>query len=160
MPITIRNIKKEDNPIIAELIRKIFIEFKIDKPGTVYTDPSTDALYELFQTKGAEYWLAEEDGKLLGGCGIYPTDGLPEGCVELVKFYLSADTRGKGLGRKLMEQSIESARNMGYKQVYLESFPELATAVGMYEKAGFKKLEGPMGNSGHYACTIWMILDL
>jgi putative acetyltransferase len=160
MSVTIRNIKKDDNPIIAELIRKIFREFKIDKPGTVYTDPSTDALYELFQTKGAEYWLAEEDGKLLGGCGIYPTDGLPEGCVELVKFYLSADTRGKGLGRKLMEQSIESARNMGYKQVYLESFPELATAVGMYEKAGFKKLEGPMGNSGHYACTIWMILDL
>ncbi|MFN0256972.1 GNAT family N-acetyltransferase [Pedobacter ureilyticus] len=160
MSVTIRNIKKDDNPIIAELIRKIFREFKIDKPGTVYTDPSTDALYELFQIKGAEYWLAEEDGKLLGGCGIYPTDGLPEGCVELVKFYLSADTRGKGLGRRLMEQSIESARNMGYKQVYLESFPELATAVGMYEKAGFRKLDGPMGNSGHYACTVWMILDL
>ena len=160
MSVTIRNIKKDDNPIIAELIRKIFREFKIDRPGTVYTDPSTDALYELFQANGAEYWLAEEDGVLLGGCGIYPTDGLPEGCVELVKFYLSAETRGKGLGRKLMEKSIASARNMGYKQVYLESFPELATAVGMYEKAGFRKLEGPMGNSGHYACTVWMILDL
>lgn len=160
MPVTIRKIKKDDNPIIAELIRKIFREFKIDRPGTVYTDPSTDALYELFQTNGAEYWLAEEDGILLGGCGIYPTDGLPDGCVELVKFYLSAETRGKGLGRELMEQSIASARNMGYKQMYLESLPELATAVGMYEKAGFRKLEEPMGNSGHYACTVWMILDL
>ncbi|MGV2482008.1 UNVERIFIED_CONTAM: GNAT family N-acetyltransferase, partial [Salmonella enterica subsp. enterica serovar Weltevreden] len=69
MPLTIRNIRKDDNPVIAELIRKIFREFKIDRPGTVYTDPTTDALYESFQTKGAEYWLAEENGKLLGGCG-------------------------------------------------------------------------------------------
>ncbi|SOD11447.1 GNAT family N-acetyltransferase [Pedobacter xixiisoli] len=160
MATTIRNINKEDNPLIAELIRKVFVEFKIDKPGTVYTDPTTDALYELFDTNGATYWLAEEDAHLLGGCGIYPTDGLPAGCVELVKFYLSANARGKGLGRKLMEQSIASARSMGYKQVYLESFPELATAVGMYEKAGFRKLEQPMGNSGHYACTLWMLLDL
>lgn len=160
MPLTIRNIRKDDNPVIAELIRKIFREFKIDRPGTVYTDPTTDALYELFQTKGAEYWLAEENGKLLGGCGIYPTEGLPAGCVELVKFYLSTEARGKGLGKKLMEQSIASARKLGYTKVYLESFPELSTAVGMYEKAGFKKLDVPMGNSGHYACTLWMILDL
>lgn len=160
MSTAIRNIRKEDNPIIAALIREIFREFKIDKPGTVYTDPSTDALYELFQTNGAEYFLAEGEGELLGGCGIFPTEGLPVGCVELVKFYLSTAARGKGLGRKLMEQAIASARNMGYKQVYLESFPELSTAVGMYEKAGFRKLTKPMGNSGHYACTLWMLLDL
>lgn len=160
MPLTIRNIRKDDNPIIAELIREVFREFKIDRPGTVYTDPTTDNLYELFQTEGSEYWLAEEDGQLLGGCGIYPTEGLPNGCVELVKFYLSNEARGKGLGRKLMEQSIASARKHGYTQVYLESFPELSTAVGMYEKAGFKKLAAPMGNSGHYACTLWMALQL
>ncbi|WP_113635740.1 GNAT family N-acetyltransferase [Nubsella zeaxanthinifaciens] len=160
MAITIRNLTKADNPVIAELIREVFREFKIDKPGTVYTDPTTDALYELFDVEGAIYWLAEEDGELLGGCGIYPTEGLPKGCVELVKFYLSSKARGKGLGKLLMEKSIESAKTMGYTSVYLESFPELSTAVGMYEKAGFKKLDQPMGCSGHYACTLWMVLNL
>lgn len=160
MPIALRKIEKEDNPVLAALIKEIFVEFKIDKPGTVYTDPTTDSLYEVFQHPGSDYWLVEEDGVLLGGCGIYPTYGLPEGCVELVKFYLSAASRGKGIGKLLMQKAIESAQHFGYNEVYLESFPELGRAVSMYEKAGFKMLSAPLGNSGHYACTIWMLLVL
>jgi len=160
MPVIFRKIEAADNEKLASLIRQVFREFKIDQPGTVYTDPTTDILYEVFKQEGSDYWLAEEDGVLLGGCGIYPTDGLPEGCVELVKFYLSADARGKGIGKMLLQKSIESAQHFGYNEIYLESFPELATAVGMYEKAGFKMLSAPMGNSGHYACTIWMLLVL
>ncbi|RIJ37040.1 GNAT family N-acetyltransferase [Pontibacter oryzae] len=160
MPLTIRPIQLTDNEPLADLIRTVFREFKIDKPGTVYTDPTTDALYQLFRQPGSTYFVAEEDGVLLGGCGVYPTEGLPEGCAELVKFYLATDARGKGIGNKLMQQSIEAARALGYKQLYLESFPELAKAVSMYEKAGFKPLPHALGNSGHYACNIWMIKQL
>ena len=160
MAIKIRKIEQSDSKDLATLIRVIFREFKIDKPGTVYTDPTTDHLYEVFKQEGSDYWLAEEDGVILGGCGIYPTDGLPDGCVELVKFYLSADARGKGIGKILMQKSIESAQHYGYNEVYLESFPELSTAIGMYEKAGFKKLDHALGNSGHFACNIWMLLVL
>jgi len=160
MSISFRKIEQQDNHELAELIRVVFREFKIDKPGTVYTDPTTDHLAEVFEKDGSVYWLAEEDGILLGGCGIYPTDGLPEGCVELVKFYLSAEARGKGIGKALMQKSIESAQHYGYNEVYLESFPELSTAIGMYEKAGFRKLEAPLGNSGHFACNLWMLLVL
>jgi len=160
MAIKIRKIEESDNKELATLIRVIFREFKIDKPGTVYTDPTTDHLYDVFKQEGSDYWLAEEDGVILGGCGIYPTAGLPDGCVELVKFYLSADARGKGIGKILMQKSIESAQHYGYNEVYLESFPELSTAIGMYEKAGFKKLDHALGNSGHFACNIWMLLVL
>src|SRR5687768_14174970 len=110
----IRPIEKKDNPLLAELIRKVFREFKVDKPGTVYTDPTTDTLYEVFQHHGAKYNIAEEDGKLLGGCGIYPTQGLPTGCAELVKFFLASESRGKGLGKHLMELAFEEARKLGY----------------------------------------------
>lgn len=160
MPLTIRPIQPTDNAPLATLIRQVFREFKIDKPGTVYTDPTTDALYELFQNPASAYFVAEEGGVLVGGCGVYPTDGLPEGCAELVKFYLAAEARGKGIGYKLMQQSIKAAKELGYKQLYLESFPELAKAVSMYEKAGFTPLPHALGNSGHYACTIWMLKEL
>jgi putative acetyltransferase len=157
----IRSIRKTDNAILAEVIRAVFREFGIDKPGTVYTDPTTDHLYELFQTPGSVYFVTEDEtGNITGGCGIYPTPGLPEGCAELVKFYLSATARGKGTGKALMQQSIDSAIKMGYNQLYLESLPELEKAVGMYEKAGFRKTDKPMGNSGHYACTLWMVKEL
>ena len=160
MPVQLRPVVFTDNQPLASHIRQVFREFRIDMPGTVYTDPTTDHLFELFQTPGSVYWVAEEDGTLLGGCGIFPTSGLPEGCVELVKFYVSAAARGKGIGKLLMNQSIASARNMGYKSMYLESFPELHTAIHMYEREGFKRIDHPLGNSGHYACNVWMLKDL
>jgi hypothetical protein len=46
--ITFREIRKTDNKELAELIRNVFREFKIDRPGTVYFDPTTDNLYDLF----------------------------------------------------------------------------------------------------------------
>jgi putative acetyltransferase len=160
MSVTIRNIQENDNMEIAELIRTVFREFKIDRPGTVYFDPTTDNLYSLFQKPGSIYWIAEEDGKIIGGCGIYSTPGLPDGCAELVKLYLSSAQRGKGMGRKLLEKSIEAAKNLGYKQLYLESLPELDKAIGLYEKAGFRFIPFSMGNSGHFGCNIWMLKDL
>jgi putative acetyltransferase len=158
--LTIRQIEEKDNSEIASLIRKVFREFKIDRPGTVYFDPTTDDLYRLFQTPGSVYWIALYDGIIIGGCGIFPTPALPQGCAELVKFYLASEYRGKGIGRMLMYKSIDSAREMGYRQIYLESMPELGKAISMYEKTGFRSINSPMGNSGHFGCDIWMLLDL
>src|SRR5664280_2759112 len=133
MNLIFRPIEEKDNKEIATLIRGVFVEFNIHKPGTVYFDPTTDNLFELFRAPGSEYWIAEENGIILGGCGVYPTPGLPEGCAELVKFYLSATERGRGIGRNLMEKAFESAKRHGYRQLYLESLPELNRAISMYE---------------------------
>jgi putative acetyltransferase len=160
MSIVFRPIEEKDNTEIAELIRKVFREFKIDKPGTVYFDPTTDNLFKLFRTQGSHYWIAEEEEVIIGGCGLFPTPGLPEKCAELVKLYLSASYRGKGTGWKLMEKTFEKARELGYKQLYLESLPELGKAISIYEKAGFTRICKPMGNSGHFGCDIWMVKDL
>jgi putative acetyltransferase len=158
--ITLRTIEERDNNEIAGLIRTVFREFKIDRPGTVYFDPTTDDLYTLFKKPNSIYWIAESDGKIIGGCGIYATPSLPEGCAELVKLYLDSAQRGKGIGKLLIERSFESARYFGYNKLYLESMPELGRAISLYEKTGFKFIPGPMGNSGHFGCNIWMLKDL
>jgi putative acetyltransferase len=160
MDLVFRHIEKSDNKAIAELIRAVFREFKIDRPGTVYFDPTTDDLFTLFSRPGSEYWIAEEKGVIIGGCGVYSTPGLPEGCAELVKLYLYATQRGKGVGWRLMEKTFESARKLGYRQLYLESLPELSKALSLYERAGFKYIPGPLGCSGHFGCNIWMLKDL
>ena len=160
LSITFRTIEERDNIELAALIRRVFREFKIDKPGTVYFDPTTDELYRLFQKEGSVYWLAEEDGKIIGGCGIFPTPSLPDRCAELVKFYLDPDQRGKGIGRTLLEICFDSARKFGYRQIYLESMPELEKAISIYEKAGFRFIPGSLGNSGHFGCNIWMLKNL
>lgn len=158
--VTYRNIEEKDNKELADLIRSVFIEFKIDRPGTVFFDPTTDNLFKLFRSEGSVYWIAEVDETIAGGCGIYPTPFLPGGCAELVKFYLLPRWRGKGIGRNLMEKCFESAIHLGYKQLYLESLPELSKAVSMYLKSGFRHIPHALGNSGHFGCNIWMLKDL
>ena len=161
MAIHIRPIQQGDNRALAETIKGVFHEFDATKEGTVYSDPTTNHLYELFQEKeNAECWVAEEKGNILGCCGVYPTEGLPAGCAEIVKFYLSANARGKGVGKQLMEKSEASAIQFGYTQLYIESLPEFDKAVRIYEQQGYKKIDAPMGNSGHPGCTIWMVKDL
>jgi putative acetyltransferase len=59
-----------------------------------------------------------------------------------------------------MEKCIDSARSLGYRQLYLESLPHFSKAVDIYEKLGFRTLAEPLGNSGHPSCNIWMLLDL
>jgi len=159
--IIIRHIEPKDNVAMANVIRRSLEEFGANRPGTVYYDDSTDHLFELFQSEPlSEYFIAEKDGVLLGGAGIYPTDALPEGTCELVKMYLTPSARGLGLGRTMIAKCLEAAKNKGFTAIYLETMPELKKAVSVYEKFGFSYLDGPMGNSGHNGCDIWMIRKL
>ena len=155
--ISLRTIQPEDNQAMANIIRTSLAEFGVDKPGTVYYDDTTDHLYELFQKENAIYYVAEYEAALIGGAGIYPSDGLPADVCELVKMYLKKDARGLGLGKELIERCIDFAKSTGYKKVYLETFPELEKAVSVYQKFGFTYLEGPMGNTGHFGCDVWMV---
>jgi len=156
----IRKVSERDSVQLASMIRTVFVEHNAPKSGTVYSDPTTDDLFALFKRESAILWVAELNGRIAGCCGIYPTEGLPTGCAELVKFYLPKETRGLGIGRTLMEKSIQSAKAMGYFSIYIESLPEFSKAVGIYEKQGFKMLQNPLGNSGHTGCNIWMYKEL
>jgi putative acetyltransferase len=159
MNVDIRLIKPSDNPIIAKIIRDTLAEFGANHPGTVYYDPTTDALFELFRQEKSVYNIAEVDGKIVGGGGIFPTAGLPEDTCELVKMYLLPEARGTGLGTQLINRCLEQAKANGFSKVYLETMNELKAALKVYERLGFHYLEGPMGNSGHFGCPLWMIRD-
>jgi len=56
--------------------------------------------------------------------------------------------------------SIDSARDTGYTQLYLESLPEVGKAISLYEKQGFRFIDHKMGDDGHFGCTIWMLKEL
>lgn len=158
--IRIRPIEARDEASLAALIRHVLEEFGAARPGTVYTDPSTDRLYSWFQRERAAYLVAEAPEGLAGGAGIYPLEGADSSICELQKMYLIAEARGLGLGRLLIERCLEMARRQGFRQCYLETMPELENALKVYAHLGFRYLEGPMGATGHYACGLWMLRDL
>lgn len=155
-PITLRPLAPADDAALARVIRDTLTEFGAAKPGTVYFDPTTDQLSAVFERANSAYFVAELNGEVVGGGGIYPTAGLPPDTVELVKLYLRPAARGRGTGRQLIERCLAAARAGGYAQVYLETMAELTSAVPLYARLGFEYLPAPLGNSGHFGCPIWM----
>ena len=158
--VLIRQIQPEDNPRLAIIVRETLLEFSANRCGTVYYDPTTDHLFELFQKINSIYFVAEVEGVVAGGAGIFPSSGLNQDTCELVKMYLIPDMRGLGLGRLLIERCLEFARKTGFRHVYIETMPELKKAMSVYEKFGFHYLRGPLGDTGHFGCDVWMLKDL
>lgn len=118
-------------------------------------------LSEELQRDDAEYWVVEDaQHEVLGGCGFFPTQGLPEDMAEVVKLYFSPKLRGHGMGYNMLKHIEQRARQTGYRRLYIESFPEFSKAVSLYEKFGFQHISHALGNSGHSAVTIWMTKNI
>jgi len=152
----IRPMQRSDNAGIATMIRCVIDEFGASRTNSVYDDPQTDEVFQSFQNRNAEYWVIDHDGEIVGGCGFFPTEGLPLHCAEIVKFYLMPAVRGKRLGARIFDFVTERATKAGYTRLYLETVPLFARAVEMYLNRGFVFLPAPIGNTGHSAMSIYM----
>jgi putative acetyltransferase len=156
----LRPLKQSDNEILAQIIKTSIEALNLPLEGTAHSDPTTNNLFNLFLKENSNYFVVEENGVVIGGCGIYPTNGLPEKHAELVRFFLSPQSRGRGIGKQLMQACEKIAVSYGYTHLYLESFPEMEAAIHLYKKFGYQILEKPLGNSGHFACNVWMLKAL
>ncbi len=159
--IVVRPIQLKDNFAIAEVIRNSFKENKIDHlEGVSLHDPALAQLSKAYLAEKAQYWVAEYQGKIVGGVGIAPLIGASGEYCEMQKLYLDKQVLRIGLGRQLIALSIEKAQEFGYHYCYLETLEELSSAVSLYEEFGFQHLEQAVGNTGHNSCEIRMLKKL
>ncbi len=156
----IRPIAKEDNFEIAKIIRAVLEDFDIPKVGSAYADPSLNDMFSAYQGSGAAYFVVEMDGRIVGGAGIAQLENYDGPICELQKMYYLPEARGRGIGTKMMEICLQEARAMGYEKCYLETMPYMIAAQKLYERSGFKYIDGPMGDTGHYACKTHMLKTL
>ena len=158
--IVIREIEPQDNAQLEQVIRGCFHEFKIPLEGTAYSDNETPRMFESYQNDNDVYYVIDANGEILGGGGVKPLRDFGNEVCEIQKMYFSPKVRGKGYGRALFEKCMQTAKELGYKQCYLESASQLKAAIHIYESYEFKHLEKELGNTGHYSCGVWMIKDL
>lgn len=154
----IREIEEKDNEKVESLIRTCLIEFGADKPGCAWSDPNLGCFYEVYKNEKSKYWVVEENGEIVAGCGIGPVDGVENVC-ELQKMYSLKEARGSGVASELLKISLEFAKKY-YKQCYLETFSNMVAANKFYKKNGFIQLDKPLVETEHYACDVWYIKSL
>jgi len=156
----IREIQSEDNPKIAQAIRDVLIEYGVPKVGTAYADKILDTLFEAYNEENCIYYVIEKEHKIYGGAGIKKLDNYNGNICELQKMYFLPEARGIGLGSKMMDICLKKAKEFGFEKCYLETLPYMEDARKLYRKVGFKDLDAPMGDTGHYSCNLWMLKDL
>ena len=156
----IRKIQQKDNESIAKVIRDIFHELDAPKVGTAYADPILDTLYEVYQAPRSKYYVVEKEGKVVGGCGVAPLENGDTEVCELQKMYFAPEIRGTGYAEKIIEKCLEFAKTQEFEICYLETLSFMTTAQKLYKRIGFENICGPMGNTGHNSCEVWMTKKL
>jgi len=157
----LREIEPRDAASVASIIRSVMPEFGAKGPGFAINDPEVDHMYEAYSRSGACYFVLENDeGRVVGGGGVTRLEGGDERTCELRKMYFLPEARGGGHGKRVLELCLERARALGYRRMYLETLSGMDAAMHLYEKFGFEKLCGPMGNTGHFSCDRYYARDL
>ena len=156
----IREIEPEDNQPVKELIRQVLVEMGVPKVGTAYEDAALDDMAKTYRPDRNAYFVVEQDGVIIGGAGIAPLPGLEDTVCELQKMYFLPEARGRGIGMEMINHCMDYARNHDFETCYIETMPYMTNARRLYDKNGFKTIEKPMGNTGHYNCTVFMTKDL
>lgn len=156
----IRPISSRDDSEVAALIRSVMTEHGASGQGFAIHDPEVAAMSQHYQEKNNHYFVVTEGTKVFGGGGFGPLVGMDGTVCEIRKMYFYPEMRGKGMGKKLLELCLRSAKEAGFKVCYLETLSNMESARKLYEKMGFQKLDKPMGNTGHFGCNHWYAKSL
>ena len=156
----IREIKPEDNQQVKDLIRNVLVEMGVPKVGTAYEDRALDDMTNEYVEERQAYFVVEENSKIIGGAGIAPLTGLEEKICELQKMYFLPEARGRGIGTEMINKCLQFGRDHKFEKCYIETLPYMENARKLYNKSGFEVIEKPLGNTGHYNCTVFMTKDL
>ncbi|MGF1816259.1 GNAT family N-acetyltransferase, partial [Vibrio splendidus] len=158
--VMVRSLQQQDNTAVANVIRQVSYENGLtEDKGYGVADPTLEDMFNVYNNERSQYWVIELDGKVVGGGGFAPLAGMPEVC-ELQKMYFLPETRGKGLAKRLVNMSMEKAKELGYQHMYLETTECLNAAIKLYEKLGFEHLDSAWGETGHDACEVVMAKTL
>jgi GNAT superfamily N-acetyltransferase len=90
-----------------------------------------------FQAGQDGLWVAHVAGAFAGSVAIDGSDAANQG-ARLRWFIVTPAFQGSGIGKALLEKSIQFCKEVGYQRVFLWTFEGLETARYLYESAGFR----------------------
>ena len=156
----IRPIAPADDAAMAAIIRAVMPEFGATGDGFAINDPEVDWMSRAYSAPRHAYFVLERDNKVLGGAGIAPLAGGDDDVCELRKMYFLPEARGLGAGAAMMSRCLDAAREAGFARCYLETLCGMDAAMRLYQRSGFRRIDGPMGATGHGGCNRFYLLDL
>ena len=157
---SIRPITPADDAAVARIIRTVMPEFGASGCGFAMNDPEVDWMSKAYGAPRHAYFVLERAGQVLGGGGIAPLEGGDADTCELRKMYFLPEARGLGAGAAMMAFCLDAAREAGFRRCYLETLTGMDAAMRLYERSGFRRIDGAMGATGHGGCNTFCLRAL
>jgi putative acetyltransferase len=133
-----RTATNHDRELVQLLVFGVLAEFEL-KPDPDITDADLKDIEANYLNRGGVFDVIEDgEGNIVGTYGLYP---LNESTCELRKMYLVPAVRGQGLGEYVLGKAVERAKEMGFKEMVLETSSKLAAAIQLYRKFGFRPIQ-------------------
>jgi ribosomal protein S18 acetylase RimI-like enzyme len=135
---TIRRATKSDRA----LIRELWEEFEAELGGPAYLLETWDEAWsDLAQTvEQGVALIAEDDGRAVGFIFCILGDRGRK-TAHVTDVYVRPEARNKGIGRALLAEVVEPAREAGLDHVSLEVLLRNADARRLYERLGFAAVD-------------------
>ncbi|HKW45422.1 MAG TPA: GNAT family N-acetyltransferase [Candidatus Eremiobacteraceae bacterium] len=102
---------------------------------------------------GVMEFVAELDGRVVGSVIVTPRD---DGTGLLTKFFVDAGSRGRGVGRPLLEHAVTAARAAGLRRLELDTRTFFHEAIHLYESTGWLPIPAPAAGK----CDLFYALEL
>ncbi len=136
--------------LLAEHLRNMY---EITPPEHVFAFDAS-----RLRAPGVVFWTAWKDELLLGCAALQelsPTQG------EVKSMRTPEGLRRQGAGRALLEHILETSRQRGYHELFLETGSHAAflPARALYRSVGFREC-GPFGTYRDNAFSVFMSLRL
>jgi ribosomal protein S18 acetylase RimI-like enzyme len=126
----------------AALFRAYAASLAIDLAPQGFTK-EVDALPGLYGPPGGELLLAKRGDHVLGCIALKPLD--PPHTAEIKRLFVREQARGLGVGKALIAAAIEAAQRLGYREIKLDTLPQMQSAIALYEQCGFAPI-APYGS--------------
>lgn len=133
-----------------EWLQRWFVVEPIDHE--VLHDPET----HLLADGGRVLFAVDADGRALGTVAL-KHEG--DGVFELTKMAVAPESRGLGVGRVLMLGALDAYRELGGRELFLESSSQLGPALKLYESVGFVHHPAPRPGSHYARADVYMVWE-
>jgi cytosine deaminase len=96
------------------------------------------AEFAMRKSPSERIWIVESGGRIMGSVAVVKFSREE---AQLRWLLLHPELRGRGLGRRLVEEAVAFCRNAGYKSIFLWTVEGLPEAAGLYRSVGFHETE-------------------
>jgi putative acetyltransferase len=138
--IQIRRATPDDAAGIARVLYEAFVEYRpLYTPGG-FSATALDEQQVVARMAEGPVWVAERQGNIAGSVA---------GVVKEVSVYMRGmavlpNMRGSGVGGRLIEVVERWGQESGFSRIFLSTTPFLHSAIGLYEKHGFRRIDGQL----------------